>query len=118
MDDDLRIVDITATAAAELGREAADFAGRTLHDLSRTEQDVFTGNIRALRDTGSASGEAKWYVPDTGEVFLRYIARKDQPIPGRHTVLVHRWNEPAPTEADLDAALDAAFPNREGHKRA
>jgi PAS domain-containing protein len=114
MDDDLRIVDITAAAAAALGRDATDFAGRTLYDLSRTEQDLFTRNVGALRNEGTVSGEAKWHVPDAGEVFLRFIARKDQPVPGRHTVLVHRWNEPAPTDADLDAALDAAFPNREG----
>jgi hypothetical protein len=60
------------------------------------------------------AGEATWHVPDSGEVFLRYVARKDVPVPGRHTVLVHRWNEPAPTDADLDAALEVAFPSGRG----
>jgi hypothetical protein len=43
-------------------------------------------------------------------VFLRYIAKRDVPIVGRHTVLVHRWHEPAPTEDDLEAAVEQAFP--------
>ena len=60
------------------------------------------------------AGEAKWQVQDAGEVFLRYLTRADEPIQGRHAVLVHRWNEPAPTEGDLDAALATAFPLREG----
>ncbi len=112
MDDQLRIVDVTATAAAALGREPDDLVGRSLQELSRTDPEDFARNTDALRQHGAVAGEAKWHVPDSGEVFLRYVARKDVPIPGRHTVLVHRWNEPAPTEADLDAALDAAFPLR------
>ena len=112
LDDQFRIVDVTATAAAALGREPDDLVGRTLDELSRTDPDVFARNAGALRHQGSVTGEAKWHVPDSGEVFLRYVARRDVPSPGRHTVLVHRWNEPAPTDEDLDAALDAAFPLR------
>ncbi len=112
MDDQLRIVDVTATGAAALGREPDDLVGRTLHELSRTDPEDFARNTDALRHQGGVSGEAKWHVPESGEVFLRYVARKDVPIPGRHTVLVHRWNEPTPTAEDLDAALDAAFPLR------
>jgi PAS domain-containing protein len=112
IDDQLRIVDVTATAAAALGREPDDLVGRTLNELSKTDPEVFARNTGALRHLGAVTGEAKWHVPESGEVFLRYVARKDVPIPGRHTVLVHRWNEPAPTDEDLDAALDAAFPAR------
>jgi len=115
MDDKLRIVDVTASAAAALGREPDDLVGRSLQELSRTDPEVFARDIGALRHEGSVAGEAQWHVPDSGEVFLRYVARKDVPIPGRHTVLVHRWNEPVPTDEDLDAALDAAFPR---HRRA
>jgi PAS domain-containing protein len=113
MDDDLRIVDATASAAAAVGWELVDLVGRTLDQLSRTEPELYARNIGNLRRDGFAAGEATWHVPDSGEVFLRFVVRKDEPIPGRHTVLVHRWNEPAPTAADLDAALDAAFPERE-----
>jgi PAS domain-containing protein len=113
MDDDLRIVDVTASAAAAVGWEAIDLVGQTLNQLTRTDPDVFTQNLGSLRRDGFVAGEAKWHVPDAGEVLLRYVVRKDEPIPGRHTVLVHRWNESVPTAADLDAALDAAFPDRE-----
>jgi PAS domain-containing protein len=114
MDDDLRIVDVTATAAAALGREAVDLVGRTLGELTPADPDAFARTREALLLHGSVESEVTWHVPDAGEVFLRYVARKDEPIPGRHTVLVHRRNEPVPTAADLDAALDAAFPLREG----
>jgi len=117
LDDQLRIVDVTATAAAALGREPDDLVGRSLQDLSRTEPEAFARNVDALRRLGLVVGEAQWHVPDSGEVFLRYVARHDVPIPGRHTVLVHRWNEPVPTEADLDAAVDAAFPLKSGSRR-
>jgi PAS domain-containing protein len=118
LDDQLRIVDVTATAAAALGREPDDLVGRSLQDLSRTDPEEFARNVDSLRHHGSVAGEAKWHVPESGEVFLRYVACQDVPIPGRHTVLVHRWNEPVPTDADLDAALDAAFPLKTGRRRA
>jgi PAS domain-containing protein len=113
LDDDLRIVDVTASVAAAVGWESINLVGQTLHDLTRTDPAVFARNVGNLRNDGFAAGEAKWHVPDIGEVFLRFVVRKDEPIPGRHTVLIHRWNEPGPTAADLDAALDAAFPDRE-----
>ena len=113
IDDALRIVDITATGAAVIGREPDDLVGRSLDELSRTDPEDYARNLERLRQHGVVAGEAKWEVPESGEVFLRYVARKDDPIPGRHTVLVHRWNERAPTEADLDAALDLAFPRRQ-----
>jgi len=116
MDDDMRIVDLTATAAAVVGREPDDLVGRALQELSQADPDQFARDLEALRQ-GSLAGEAKWHVPESGEVFVRFVARKDEPIPGRHTVLVHRWNEPTPTEADLDAALDVAFPLRGGGRR-
>lgn len=112
MDDQLRIVDVTATAAAALGREPDDLVGRSLNELSQADPEVFARDFGALRQLGGVTGEAQWHVPESGEVFLRFVARKDVPIAGRHTVLVHRWNEPVPTHKDLDAALDAAFPGR------
>ena len=113
MDDELRIVDVTASAAAVVGWQPVDLVGQTLDQLTQNPPDVFARNVGNLRREGFATGEAKWHVPDSGEVFLRFVVRKDEPIPGRHTVLVHRWNEPAPTAEDLDAALDVAFPDRD-----
>ncbi|HUP55510.1 MAG TPA: hypothetical protein VM408_08385, partial [Methylomirabilota bacterium] len=112
MDDDLRFVDVTASAAAAVAWNPSDLVGRTLDELTQTEPALYARNVGNLRRDGFAAGEAKWHVPDAGEVFLRYVARRDEPVVGRHTVLVHRWNEPEPTAADLDAALDAAFPDR------
>ena len=113
LDDDLRIVDLTAAAAAALGWEAVELVGRSLQELSGTDPEEFGRRRETLRQQGWIANEVTWQVPGAGEVFLRYLARKDEPIPGRHTVLVHRWNEPVPTDAPLDAALDAAFPHRE-----
>jgi PAS domain-containing protein len=109
LDDDMRIVDVTATAAAALGWAAVDLVGKTLPELSRTDPVVFKRNWTALIAEGQVVGEGRWHVPDAGTVYLRYVARRDVPIEGRHSVLVHRWNEPAPTPLDLDDALVAAF---------
>ena len=117
IDDELRIVDVTSAAAAAVGWEAVDLVGRPLREISSADPEEFARRRERLRTVGSVAGETTWRVPDEGEVFLRFLARKDEPIPGRHTVLVHRWNEPVPTDADLDAALDAAFPNRERARR-
>lgn len=112
LDDALVIVDITPAAAAALGREPVDLVGRALPELSSTAPETIAERRDMLMQHGSVAAEVTWLVPDEGEVFLRYLARKDEPIAGRHTVLVHRWNEPPPNDADLDAALDVAFPNR------
>ena len=109
LDDDMRIVDVTATAAASLGWPSAELVGRTLPELSRTDPVVFKRNWTQLIAEGEVAGEGRWHVPEAGMVFLRFVARRDVPIAGRHSVLVHRWNEPAPTSADLDAALVSAF---------
>jgi PAS domain-containing protein len=113
LDDEMTIVDLTTSAAATLGWEPIDIIGRTLEDLWRTDPDAYAHGRATLRDAGSVAGEATWSVPEAGEVLVRFVARRDEPIPGRHTVLVHRWNAAPPTAPDLDAALDAAFPSRE-----
>lgn len=112
IDDDMRIVDITATAAATLGWAAVDLVGKAMPELSRTPPDVYQRRWTTLLEEGEVAGEGKWLVPDAGMVFIRFVARRDVPIAGRHSVLVHRWNEPTPTAADLDAALLTAFPGR------
>ena len=60
------------------------------------------------------SGEGPWLVPDAGAVFIRYIAERDMPIVGRHTVLVHRWHEPEPT---FSATWERAGPRRSVPRR-
>ena len=112
IDEDLRIVDITAAAAAAIGWPLDDLVGRSVLEISLADPDVRPVPWRALIEEGSVVGEGPWLVPDTGAVFIRYIAERDVPIPGRHTVLVHRWHEPAPTVADLEQALVEAFPAR------
>lgn len=108
-DDDLRIVDVTASAAAAVGWSAEDLVGRSLREVSMTDQAVFARNLTVLMDEGVVVGEGTWHVPDAGRVFIRYVSRRDVPVHGRHVALIHRWQDPAPTVEDLDAALEAAF---------
>jgi PAS domain-containing protein len=112
IDEDLRIVDLTASAAATIGWPAEDLVGKAVTEISLADPDQRSIPWEQLLDTGSISGEDTWLVPDTGAVFVRYIAKRDVPIAGRHTILVHRWHEPVPTPEDLEAALEEAFPAR------
>jgi PAS domain-containing protein len=112
IDEDLRIVDITAAAAAAIGWPAEDLVGTSVLDISLADAETRAEPWEALIQNGEVSGEGPWLVPDAGAVFIRYHALRDVPIVGRHAVLVHRWHEPAPTRADLEAALEAAFPAR------
>jgi PAS domain-containing protein len=102
LDEELRIVDLTAAAAAMLGRPATELVGMPADALFRDHNG-------ALAD-GALEGEASWDVPDIGSVLVRYLARRDTPIDGRHTVVVHRRHDPPPTADDLDRALAEAFP--------
>ena len=111
LDEDLRIVDLTATAAAMLGLPTADLVGHRAGDLFRGADGAATAEAwPTLFADGTLEGEATWDVPDVGSVLVRYLARRDAPIAGRHTVVVHRWHDPAPTPTDLDDALREAFP--------
>ena len=114
IDEDLRIVDVTAAAALTIGWPLDDLVGRSVLELSLADPDVREAPWHELIDDGRVSGEGPWLVPDKGAVFIRYIAERDVPIVGRHTVLVHRWHEPAPTIGDLEQALAEAFPARAG----
>lgn len=114
IDEDLRIVDITAAAAAAIGWAAEDLVGKSVLDFSLADPDTRAEPWHALLQEGRVSGEGPWLVPDSGAVFIRFIAERDVPIAGRHTVLVHRWHEPVPTVEDLEAALRDAFPARAG----
>ncbi|MGH2474315.1 MAG: hypothetical protein ACRDIL_03550, partial [Candidatus Limnocylindrales bacterium] len=112
LDGDLRIVDITPRAAATMGWEADDLVGRTIPSISLATPEARAELWQRFMDQGTISGESAWLVPPIGAVIVRYLARRDVPVPGRHAVLVHRWNEPVPTPEDLEAALRSAFPDR------
>jgi PAS domain S-box-containing protein len=112
IDEELRIVDITASAAAAIGWPAEELVGRSVLEISLDDPEVREVPWQTLIEQGHVSGEGQWLVPDSGAVFIRYIAERDVPIEGRHTVLVHRWNEPVPTIEDLEQALIEAFPAR------
>ena len=110
IDEDLRIVDITATAAAMLGMPATDFVGRRVDELTIAGPEDDPGAWDSLLTSGTLAGESAWSVPDIGVVILRFVARRDVPIPGRHAVFVRRHHDPVPTLADLEDALREAFP--------
>jgi PAS domain-containing protein len=114
IDEELRIVDITAAAAAAIGWAAEDLVGKSVLDFTLGDPATREEPWQTLLQEGRVSGEGPWLVPDSGAVFIRFIAERDVPIVGRHTVLVHRWHEPVPTVEDLEAALREAFPARAG----
>jgi PAS domain-containing protein len=114
IDEDLRIVDITAAAAATIGWAAEDLVGKSMLDITLGDPATREEPWRTLLQHGRVTGEGPWLVPDSGAVFIHFIAERDVPIVGRHTVLVHRWHEPVPTVEDLEAALREAFPARAG----
>ena len=109
IDDDLRIVDITASAAAALGWAPEDLVGRSIRELSLTEPASIDANMANFLDVGESFGMARFVVPEAGEVLLHYAARRDVPVIGRHVVLVRRRHEEPPTMDDLMAAVATAF---------
>lgn len=109
VDGELRIVDITATAAAILGLPAEEMVGRRVEDMSLMDPERRRELVERLLEEGSVTGETAWRVPDTGTVSLRFVARRDVPIAGRHAVIVRRRLDPPPTLADLEAAVAEAF---------
>jgi PAS domain-containing protein len=110
LDEERHIVDLTATAAAVLGVPAAELVGRRLDDLAMPGGRELAGLWQRLLETGSTTGDAAWFVPDIGAVMIHFAAGRDVPVPGRHAFVVRRRHDPAPTAADLDAALAEAFP--------
>ena len=110
LDEDRRIVDVTRTAAAVLGVPPGDLVGRRLDDLAHADDGGLPQIWQGLLATGGATGSWAWAVPAIGAVMVRFAAGRDQPVPGRHALVVRRRHDPAPTGADLEAALAMAFP--------
>jgi PAS domain-containing protein len=109
LDEDRRIVDATASAAAVLGRPAGDLIGRQLDELAHAD-DGLSESWQRLLAVGMVTGAWAWAVPGIGAVMVSFAAGRDLPVPGRHAVVVRRRHDPAPTIADLEAALAEAFP--------
>ena len=110
LDEDRRIVDVTATAAAVLGVPSGDLVGRRLDDLAHADDTRLAETWQGLLSSGDATGSWAWSVPALGAVMVHFAAGKDRPVPGRHALVVRRRHDPAPTIADLEVALSEAFP--------
>jgi len=113
LDEDRRIVDVTATAAATLGMTPVDLVGRRLDELTDPIDGGHDGLVttwQGLLTSGRVADETEWAVPDIGSVAIHFAAAADRPVPGRHAMIVRRRHDPAPTSDDLDVALADAFP--------
>jgi len=110
LDEDRRIVDVTSKAAAVLGVSPADLVGRRLDELARMDVGDVRDVWQQLLATGTATGGWAWAVGGIGAVMVTFAAGRDLPVPGRHALVVRRRHDPAPTSADLEAALAEAFP--------
>jgi len=114
LDGSRRVVDLTPSAAAALGRTQDEALGMLVEDIAAPgDQDGALHWSRLLHDVRAedqAAGESAWVVPSGGHVMIRWLLRRDAPVRGRHTILVRRRQDPEPTAAELDAALAEAFP--------
>src|SRR5215203_5198554 len=113
IDGSRRIVDLTPAAAAVLGQTQDDAVGTLIEALAGPENaDDPAGSLgpRGHDERGDETGESAWPLGPGGHVMVRWRLRRDVPVPGRHTLLVHRRQEPEPTAEALDAALSQAFP--------
>ena len=109
-DEDRWIVDVTAAASAVLGVPPGELVGRRLDELARPGDAGLSEVWQRLLATGTVTGGWTWAVSDIGAVMVNVSAGRDIPVPGRHALLVRRKHDPAPTPADLEAALAEAFP--------
>jgi len=114
LDGSRRVVDLTPSAAAMLGRTQDEALGMLVEDIAAPgDRDASLQWSRLLHDVRSsdrAAGEAAWVVPSGGDVMIRWLLRRDAPVRGRHTILVRRRQDAEPTISELEAALAEAFP--------
>jgi len=113
LDGSRRVVDLTPAAAAILGRTQEDALDELVEELAgidTADDAALWSSLLDDRAAGDKVGAAGWLLPPEGRVMIRWRLRRDVPVPGRHTILVHRSFDPEPTRDDLDAALDEAFP--------
>jgi PAS domain-containing protein len=121
LDGSRRVVDLTPSAAAMLGRTQDEALGMLVEDLAAPgDRDAPLQWSRLLHEPpgdGLAAGEAAWVVPSGGEVMIRWLLRRDAPVRGRHTILVRRRQEAEPTALELEGALAEAFPTETDRPR-
>lgn len=112
LDDRSRIVDLTTAAAAMLGMSQGDLIGTMVQSLTGISPGAEGPALDwgELGRQGWLTSDIAWSLPGVGEILVRVVARRDAPVVGRHAVLVRRHSDPAPTRADLDAAVAEAFP--------
>jgi PAS domain-containing protein len=114
LDGSRRVVDLTPSAAAMLGRTQDEALGMLVEDIAdAADRDGALHWSRLLddvQDDSQVAGEAAWVVPSGGHVMIRWLLRRDAPVRGRHTILVRRRQDAEPTVAELEAALAEAFP--------
>ena len=116
LDGSRRVVDLTPSAAATLGRPQEEAAGELIEELAAVDDREQAATWAALLEDstlGDKTGVAAWSLGPEGHVMIRWRMRRDVPVPGRHTILVRRALEPEPTSEELDAALTEAFPRTE-----
>ncbi len=112
-----RIVDLTPAAAAILGQTQDEAVGMSIDPIGVSGGPVTPDDwLRARPDGGTDDdvGESAWPLRPSGQVMIRWRLRRDVPVPGRHTLLVHRRHEPEPSAEALDTALAEAFPPERG----
>lgn len=113
LDGSRRVVDLTPAAAAALGRtqeEAVDMLVEELAGLDEPGDAAMWAALLEDRTPGDKEGATGWSLPPEGRIMVRWRLRRDVPVPGRHTILVHRSLDAAPSGDELDAALDETFP--------
>jgi PAS domain-containing protein len=114
LDEGRHVVDLTPAAAAAVGRTQEEAVGMLAEELATHGDPEASGRWARLVSgddaDGDRTGETAWAVPFGGVVMIRWRLRRNAPVQGRHTLLVHRLQEGTPGPEDLDAALAAAFP--------
>jgi hypothetical protein len=110
LDQDLRIVDITARAAAIVGMPLQELVGKPMDTLASPADAASRGIWSTMLETGSSVGELAWAVPAIGAVLVHVVVGRDVPVPGRHAMYVRRRQDPTPTVEDLNEALRKDFP--------
>ena len=76
----------------------------------RTADPSRDGLVRAAaRVKGLETLVIGWHADDP-EASAARPSRRDAPVAGRHTLLIRRRQDPAPTGLELDAAITEAFP--------
>ena len=111
LDGSARVVDLTPAAAATLGRDQADLVGRLISELAGEHQEATAWTTRIddeRRD--DTTGRSAWLLPFGGHVLVHWRMRRNVPVAGRHTVLVHREGDGEVGADEIDAAVVEAFP--------